>query len=681
MAKRPERVKSEESRERQRADRLGEVFDRRMVVGRSKKDSTKDVLQWPSRYDLGAKPMFQAWQQLKGIKLKKGEKIGTDKLAEFLKDAETIVTADRKNRMDRVRKLEAAEEPVIAAKVDEEAAAGEVERLLKEKGIDASKFPNWRTAAMPPTELGIGGSSEYQAFNKARGKREDAEHAYREARKLLNPDGKLDGLIKEDQQMAEQIDALKFISDATEVKKDEKAFAEWKATWQTIVDNGLLKGVDSAHFMELAGEYSPRGFGGPAPEVIPSPPTTAPLSPESRPGPEDGAPRPEDDPTATSGEPATTSDAEADKEKRVAATAKTITEVLAANGTKKEFKEVERWLRESKNFEEAEKIMSRAPGILDLIKNAPNSEEADKYKRQLHEEVLLPYTALMVTPEDEAKHAQERDALVGQIDALVHVIKQRSIAYRAIKWNNERNTIDHLMKEGSELMKLEMRRQELSQKLRDEYGAEWPLPTAVKKMIMETAGVPVTEKMVETMPRRTLIKAVEDAQARVDNAAKLAQHKGNGPTAAPPPPDPKEQKYREKTAAFSKSVGTHKPEGRWGGYEGKKNFTRFLESIEKRNPSPQRASAMFARFVFPERSEGPLSLREQALANAFMIRIEEHKGDVVKGLKSAAQDLPGIMKKHNKGRDVKGDPSLSFTGKDFERGRRIRNYASPFPTF
>ncbi len=124
MAKRPEKVESGESREKQRAGRLEEVFGRRMTVGAAKLDKKRDVLKFTTRYDLASKPMFQAWQQLKGIKLNKGEKIGTDKLVQFLKDAETIITADRKNRMDRVRKLEEAAAPVMAAKAEEEAAGG-----------------------------------------------------------------------------------------------------------------------------------------------------------------------------------------------------------------------------------------------------------------------------------------------------------------------------------------------------------------------------------------------------------------------------------------------------------------------------------------------------------------------------------------------------------------------------
>ena len=694
MAKRAEKGESRESAEQQRVGRLKEVFGRRMTVGPSKRDRTTQVLQWPSKYDLAAKPMFQAWQQLKGIKLKKGEKIGTDKLVQFLKDAETIITADRGNRMDRVRKLEAAEAPVIAAKTEEEAAAVEVEKLLRERGIDATKYPNWRTETMPDPALGIAGSSEYLAFNRAQGKRKDAEFTFKEAAKLLNPDGKLDDLVTEDGEMAKQIDALKFISDATEVKKDEKAFGEWKATWQSIVDERLLKGVDSAHFMEIAGEYSPLGFGGPTPKSAASPTPEArtpqsaeppapevPPQPTSNPTFENTIAQPEVAPTPTSAEPATTPETDAEKEKRINATAKTITEVLVANGSKQELAEIKQWLRESKNFEEAEKIMSRAPGILDLINTAPNEKEADKYKRQLHEEVYLPYTALMVTPEQEAEHAQKREALENQISALVGMIKQRSLAYRAIKWNNERNTIDHLMKEGAELMKMEMQRQGLTKKLRDEFGVEWPLPTQVMQNIMERAGVKISQENLETMPRKSLIKAVEDAQARADNAAKLAQHKKNGPGAAQPVPNPKQEKYLAKVEEFRVAIGTEKPEGRIGGYEGKRNFTKFLESIEKRNPSPERASAMFARFVFQERTDGPLSLREQSLANAFQQRIKEHRGNVVKGLKSAAQDLPGIMNRHNRGKDIQRDSALSFSGADMERGRRIRNYASPFPTF
>ncbi|MBP9816646.1 MAG: hypothetical protein KBD05_01290 [Candidatus Pacebacteria bacterium] len=632
--------------------------------------------------------MFQAWQQLKGIKLNKGEKIGTDKLVQFLKDAETIITADRKNRMDRVRKLEEAAAPVMAAKAEEEAAAAEVEKLLKDKGIDASKYPNWRTAAMPDTALGIGGTSEYLAFNKAQGRRKEAEHTFGEAKKLLNPDGKLDGLVEEDAKMADQIEALSFISNATEAKKDEKVFEEWKATWQTIVDDSLLKGVDTAHFMEMAGEYSPLGFGSlpaDAPEKTPNPPAKSgseepaerlEIKPDAKPGPEGSAEKSETVPTATPGESPET---EADKEKRIAATAKTVTEVLAVNGTKPELEEIKQWLRESKNFEEAEKIMSRAPAIIELVKGASTEEEKDTYKRQLHEEVFLPYTALMVTPEQEAEHARNREALENQISILVGQIKQRSLAYRAVKWNNERNTIDHLMKEGGDIMKMEMQRQQLSQRLRDEYGVEWPLPTPVMQTIMERAGVKISQENLETMPRRTLIKAVEDAQARVDNAAKLAEHKKGAPAAATPVAlDPKEVKYREKTENYRKEIGTKKPEG-FGGSQGKENFSSFLRSIERRNPSPERASAMFARFVFQEKTDGPLTLREQTLANAFQERIKQHRGNVVKGLKSAAQDIPGIMNKHNKG--VGGDPALSFSDVDKERGRRIRNYASPFPTF
>ncbi len=688
MAKKPEKVESGESREKQRAGRLEEVFGRRMVVGASKLDKKRDVLKFSTRYDLASKPMFQAWQQLKGINLKKGEKIGTDKLTQFLKDAEAIITADRKNRMGRVRKLEEAAAPVIAAKSEEEAAAGEVEKLLKDRGIDASKYPNWRTESMPDPALGIGGTSEYLAFNKAQGRRKDAEHTFMGARKLLNPDGKLDELVKEDEKMVGQIEALSFISNPTEAKKDEKVFEEWKATWQTIVDDSLLKGIDTAHFMEMAGELAPADFGSLPPEEGTSkPPAKSGLEepaekleskPDAKPGPEGAAEKSEVVPTATPGESPET---EADKEKRIAATAKTVTEVLAVNGTKPELEEIKQWLRESKNFEEAEKIMSRAPAIIELVKGASTEEEKDTYKRQLHEEVFLPYTALMVTPEQEAEHARNREALENQISILVGQIKQRSLAYRAVKWNNERNTIDHLMKEGGDIMKMEMQRQQLTQKLRDEYGVEWPLPTPVMQTIMERAGVKISQENLETMPRRTLIKAVEDAQARVDNAAKLAEHKKGAPAAAAPVAlDPKEVKFREKTENYRKEIGTKKPEG-FGGSQGKENFKSFLRSIERRNPSPERASAMFARFVFQEKTDGPLTLREQALANAFQERIKQYKGDVAKGLKSAAQDLPGIMNRHNKSREVGGDPALSFSEADKERGRRIRNYASPFPTF